>query len=457
MPTVMLLGLVSTMFVAGMFSAVMPIYQKVSQSSTNTALRVAAEAAADWSVAQLQTLNSPIDDANWQDTSPAQPATVPASVLGSFGHIPVTATVRVQSTACPQSSYLYDPQLQPGNAASGIPANTDPGWRIVTITARVAGIGRSKTIRVVLKPNVATAPVFNYAMFANEPFDLGNTRTDRYNSALGAYNATLPGGGTNLYNTGADVGTNGNGNSSDYVHLSGNTNIGGHFSVTSNPSWTTSKTVVDISGNAAIQGGLMANGDLSTSGNWQVNGLDLPAGTPSVQENLRAAQKVLPSVPSAPASATSIPAINLGGSRTMTLNSGDYVVPSINITGSGKLIVNGTSAAPVRLWIQGANPNIHISGSGVANSNGVPSAFQIFSSLAGPTIFSGTAEFRGVVYVPNSLIQVSGNGDIYGALVGRDLHMSGNGAVHYDEALRSLNTLTSLSLSRRQIVSWQEL
>jgi len=39
------------------------------------------------------------------------------------------------------------------------------------------------------------------------------------------------------------------------------------------------------------------------------------------------------------------------------------------------------------------------------------------------------------VYAPTSLIKQTGGSEFYGSLVGKDLKLSGNGGLHYDQAL----------------------
>ena len=43
--------------------------------------------------------------------------------------------------------------------------------------------------------------------------------------------------------------------------------------------------------------------------------------------------------------------------------------------------------------------------------------------------------FYGVVYAPNTSVTLNAGGDFYGAIVGKDLSVSGGGLGHYDESL----------------------
>jgi hypothetical protein len=75
------------------------------------------------------------------------------------------------------------------------------------------------------------------------------------------------------------------------------------------------------------------------------------------------------------------------------------------------------------------------------------------TSLAGQTIkIAGDGEFHGVIYAPNADVEVRGMGDTYGAVVGKNIFLGGNGQFHYDEALKDLDSDRSYRIAR-----WREL
>jgi hypothetical protein len=57
-----------------------------------------------------------------------------------------------------------------------------------------------------------------------------------------------------------------------------------------------------------------------------------------------------------------------------------------------------------------------------------------------------------VVYAPNADVQVNGNGDIMGAVVGAVVTFTGNAAFHYDESLAYEGDDTPFTVTR-----WREL
>lgn len=56
-----------------------------------------------------------------------------------------------------------------------------------------------------------------------------------------------------------------------------------------------------------------------------------------------------------------------------------------------------------------------------------------------PVNLSNNVTFYGFIYAPNAMIEVKNNGDIYGNLVGKEVYIWNNGAVHYDEALQDMD------------------
>ena len=54
------------------------------------------------------------------------------------------------------------------------------------------------------------------------------------------------------------------------------------------------------------------------------------------------------------------------------------------------------------------------------------------------------------LYAPAANISISGNAVIYGAIVGNEVSMNGNGAVHYDKALESITIGTGALTVRSQ-------
>jgi len=50
---------------------------------------------------------------------------------------------------------------------------------------------------------------------------------------------------------------------------------------------------------------------------------------------------------------------------------------------------------------------------------------------------SGQTDFYGAFYAPNSEMNLTGQGGLYGAFVGNEVTISGQGGIHYDVQLGS--------------------
>lgn len=438
--TVMLIGITAVLWVSALMGTVMPSYQQVSRGRVTNVLRSSAEAALDWAVAELNVTNSGLDDLT-NDGAANSAIAVPTDVLGSYG-MPSTATVSVANVQPPQSSYLYDPRLDPANAATngGIDEN---GWRMVTATAQTGA--QQKSVRVILKPNYTNTPTFEMAIFMDHGLTLNGTgmTLDSYDSSVGAY------GGSNVSDLGADIGSNG------AINI-GNSNIGGSIYSFTNPMNDTTHTVAESGPGAVVTGGVMSNALASSRFDTITQGRGLPAGTPVIQESLAVEQKGLPPVPSHPSTATYIATIGASGRTSTVLEAGDYWCNAISISGSGSIVLPATGT--VRIFVEGSNPSINIGGQGFVNS-GRPENLQVFTSATRVDV-SGNGTFRGVLYAPNADITMRGNGQYYGAVIGHEMSLTGGGSrggFHYDTSLRTANILNSTALSRVQTVSWQEL
>jgi len=158
-----------------------------------------------------------------------------------------------------------------------------------------------------------------------------------------------------------------------------------------------------------------------------------------------------------------------GTNYTYVLGSGDYYLPSLNLSGGGVLVqgrarlhVGGqTSLSSDAHILLGPNASIeyyaagdiNISGRGWVNASGLPKNFNVYG-LAGCNSlnYSGDAQFIGTVYAPNSDIKMSGSSDGFGAMVGKSITFSGEMSFHYDESLKG-----DPRTARFIAASWQEL
>lgn len=156
------------------------------------------------------------------------------------------------------------------------------------------------------------------------------------------------------------------------------------------------------------------------------------------------------------------------GSVPNTINAGDYTLTSMSLSGKKTVTINGYVRLHVtgnismagqaqivispgaKLEIYGAG-SVSIAGKGISNQPGLASDCQIIGLPTCTSVsITGNGSHIGTVYAPQATVTVSGNGDVSGAVVASVINMTGNGAFHYDEALKSLSGTANYS-----VASWQ--
>ena len=65
---------------------------------------------------------------------------------------------------------------------------------------------------------------------------------------------------------------------------------------------------------------------------------------------------------------------------------------------------------------------------------------------------AGNGDFAGIVYAPNADVDVNGNGNVSGAIVGDNITLVGNAAFHYDVNLKNKEDGGTMAIGR-----WREL
>lgn len=133
------------------------------------------------------------------------------------------------------------------------------------------------------------------------------------------------------------------------------------------------------------------------------------------------------------------------------LSGGTYFFSDIKLVGLGRLLVKG----PTKIYVSGS---IDMSGQALVNESGVPGDLQIYASPYGippgfldasPAIkVAGGAHLNAAVYAPDHEIDLIGGGELYGALIGKEIKVGGDAYFHYDEALGTLVGATTVTLER---------
>ena len=123
-----------------------------------------------------------------------------------------------------------------------------------------------------------------------------------------------------------------------------------------------------------------------------------------------------------------------------------YVDGDFNVAGQSQILIeNGAS-----LTIRHGGSDFSLTGGGVLNLTQRPENLQIYSTAASVK-FAGNAGFYGVVYAPDASLRPTGTSDLFGSFVGKEITITGNVNIHFDEMLASAVGFTSTP----QVVSWR--
>jgi len=278
----------------------------------------------------------------------------------------------------------------------------------------------AKTVKVRVFPH----RLFNNGLFGDDSVTLnGNAFADSYDSSLGPYSSLLA-------RDNADVGTNGTLSMVGNSHIHGDVFVGEEGSL---PSGTESR----ITGDVNYFGEVIELDPVPQNKYDYLSALPNPGG------------------------------LSLKSNDTQTLPTGNYHYSSISVSGNAVLtfavnchiLLDGdfsTSGngqvvcqAGAEFYIGGSGS---FSGNGIVNTAGIPADVQLYGLGEGTSFdFTGNSNFSGTVYAPGSSVKISGNGAFFGAVVGNDITISGNGGFHYDESLASSNLTSGYD-----IAYWQE-
>ncbi len=131
----------------------------------------------------------------------------------------------------------------------------------------------------------------------------------------------------------------------------------------------------------------------------------------------------------------------LDGNKEYDIPPGTYYFNDFTLSGQCILNVSG----PTIVYITG---NLERAGGTTVNNNTlVPSNLQFYMT-GGTANITSNNNFYGVIYAPNTDINLDGAADLYGVVVGKTLTMTGSGQAFYDESLDlidvELSTRTAL-------------
>lgn len=127
---------------------------------------------------------------------------------------------------------------------------------------------------------------------------------------------------------------------------------------------------------------------------------------------------------------------------------------AVSIGGSAKIDI--ASAGNLTVYTNG---NMAIGGNGMSNDNNNASSCLIYGTNtgSGQTIaMNGNATTIAAINAPNADFTITGNGEVWGSVVARNITLNGNAAFRYDEALQNFSNTTGTG-NPWGISKWREL
>jgi hypothetical protein len=104
---------------------------------------------------------------------------------------------------------------------------------------------------------------------------------------------------------------------------------------------------------------------------------------------------------------------------------------------------------------QGQSTVLDLGGNGFVNPNFDASLIQFQYNGTGAINIHGNGASSGVIYAPNAPVTLSGNGTIYGSVIGASLLANGNPvAIHYDRNLQ--NNLVTVGNWTMDTFTWSK-
>jgi hypothetical protein len=169
------------------------------------------------------------------------------------------------------------------------------------------------------------------------------------------------------------------------------------------------------------------------------------------------------------------PGLVNGTNYNYVLGDGNYIMSSLTMKGSAKMIATGDAilyvpgnisvsgnafivvAPDASLQIYCAGASASIGGNGVFNLGGFATNFAYYGLPSNTAVdFGGNGEFIGTIYAPNADFTLNGGGangiDFVGASISKTVTMNGKFNFHYDEALDKYGPT-----GRFVITTWNEM
>ena len=145
--------------------------------------------------------------------------------------------------------------------------------------------------------------------------------------------------------------------------------------------------------------------------------------------------------------------LSISGHEVVSLPGGLYRFHDMQIAGHGRLVFTG----PAEVYVE---EDVRISGNGeIDTAAQLPTNLALYVRGAQVSI-SGDASLFAKLIAPDATVEISGNGDLYGPVIGREIVVHGRGEIHYDAALNlydeALNSPRTGDPLQTVLLSWRE-
>jgi hypothetical protein len=286
----------------------------------------------------------------------------------------------------------------------------------------VVSVGTFQSSRKIEETMVNTGggQLFSGGLFTLNSIELqGGALVDSYNSSLGSYNQTHQ-------NTGGNIGTNST--QEDAISLSGKSQV---FGTVTLPTGTNAATSIQASGGSSYQ-------SVTYAPPQNMPFLPLPGSLGASQGDLKITGGTVTLTPGVYGK------LDISGQAQVILQPGNYVF-------NGDLSISGTGTVTIpngKVTFYANGENIQLTGNGSINNNGSPGNFLIVGGPRTDSVkIAGNGQSFLGLYAPAAEIQISGNGDIFGAVAGNKAQIEGNAGIHFDTGMKTSSGGSGITIS----------
>ena len=281
------------------------------------------------------------------------------------------------------------------------------------VTSRGTVNGQHRDVEATIR--LTPQSVFQFALFGDQTVTVGgNANTDSYDSSTGPYDAS------NHFHDG-DVGTNSM--ATGGVNISGSIFVDGQVAVGPNVADPTS--VVTGYNPSFITGDPKV---VSMGAQFPMPDVTVPTGLACLDHTVT-------------------------GSTMETLPPGTYCYHDLTIQGHAALTTTGS----VKIYLTG---KLRAQGDSTVGVVDHPSKMVFLmatdseATLDEGTV-TGTNAFYGALYGPKATITVTGDADVFGAIIAKQVNLQGSARIHYDESLTQLTDVSNVF--HTAVVEWRDL